>query len=308
VGNPRETGVLDEDFLPRPAAKRIVLTAGHGLPGTLTQGRELEYGRGRVGYAAERREVLDDADFRALTGFARRQVEAHPPDLRVDVVAPIEDEQGLLGLITLGGPRLRQGQEKRLLKMVADLTGVALAHVTLLRTTRDQANIDGLTGVYNKRHLQKLIGDRIHDAERQHTPLSLLIIDIDHFKHYNDTNGHLEGDGVLKRVGALLKSSTREDDVAGRYGGEEFVILFPGATKDLAMRLAENLRRAVAATQFPHAARQPLGCVTISGGVATFPEDSRNANGLIRAADQALYDAKAAGRNRIVAAAPTYFT
>jgi diguanylate cyclase (GGDEF)-like protein len=74
------------------------------------------------------------------------------------------------------------------------------------------------------------------------------------------------------------------------------------------MRLAENLRRGIAATQFPHAVRQPLGSVTISGGVATFPEDSRNANGLIRAADQALYDAKAAGRNRIVAATTTYFT
>jgi diguanylate cyclase (GGDEF)-like protein len=308
VGNPRETGVLDEDFLARPAVKRIVLAAGHGLPQSLTQGMELEYGKGRIGYAAERREAMDDADFRALSGFARRQVEAHPQALRVDAVAPIEDEGGLLGLVAFGGPRLRQGQEKRLLKMVADLTGVALTHVTLLRQTEEAAVIDGLTGVYNKRHLQKLIGDRIHDAERYHTPLSLLIIDIDHFKHYNDTNGHLEGDGVLKKVGALLKASTREDDVAGRYGGEEFVVLFPGATKELAMRLAENLRRGIAATQFPHAVRQPLGSVTISGGVATFPEDSRNANGLIRAADQALYDAKAAGRNRIVAATTTYFT
>ena len=123
-----------------------------------------------------------------------------------------------------------------------------------------------------------------------------MILDIDHFKHYNDTNGHLEGDDVLKRIGAILKSAVRDDtDVVVRYGGEEFVILFPGATKAVASRQAETIRRAVETHPFKHAARQPLGAVTISGGVASFPEDARNSVALLRAADQALYEAKAAG-------------
>jgi len=169
------------------------------------------------------------------------------------------------------------------------------------------ANMDGPTETYNKRYLQSRINDDIHKAESANSALSLMILDIDHFKHYNDTNGHLEGDDVLKRIGAILKSAVRDDtDVVVRYGGEEFVILFPGATKGVASRQAENIRRAVETHPFKHAARQPLGAVTISGGVASFPEDARNSVALLRAADQALYEAKAAGRNRIISASPTY--
>ena len=167
--------------------------------------------------------------------------------------------------------------------------------------------MDGLTETYNKRYLQNRLSDDIKKAEAANGALSLLILDIDHFKHYNDTNGHLEGDDVLKRIGAILKHQIRDDtDVVVRYGGEEFVIVFPGASKAVAARQAENIRRAVETHPFKHAARQPLGAVTISGGVAAFPEDGKNQVALLRAADQALYEAKAAGRNRIVNATPNY--
>ncbi len=113
---------------------------------------------------------------------------------------------------------------------------------------------------------------------------------------------------MLKTLGKILKGSIREDDMAARYGGEEFVVLYPGVAKADALRLAEGLRRAVESAAIAHGARQPLGALTISGGVATFPEDSANAVDLIRCADQALYEAKAAGRNRIVAASANYLT
>jgi diguanylate cyclase (GGDEF)-like protein len=296
-------------FVARPAQRRLALAAGRGLPPDLTPGFELEYGQGRPGHVAETRRTMDDSDFVNLTSLMRRQVDAAAvKGLRADVVAPIEDEEGLMGILCMGGPHARHGEEKRLLKMVADLTSVALTHVTRLRTTEESANVDGLTGVYNKRYLQKRLGDELHRAEREQVPVSLLIIDVDHFKHYNDTNGHLAGDEVLKKVGQILKGSIREDDVAARYGGEEFVVVFPGALKPLAMKIAEGLRHAVERGVFENYARQPLGAVTISGGVATFPEDAGNAVALIRAADQALYDAKAQGRNRILPASPHYLT
>jgi diguanylate cyclase (GGDEF)-like protein len=296
-------------FVARPAQRRLSLGEGRGLSGDLQPGHEIEYGHDRIGHVAENRLTMDESDFRAVTAVVRRHLEATAvKGLKADVVAPVEDESGLIAVLCLGGVRIRQGQEKKLLRMVADLTAVAATHLGRLRNVEEAADRDGLTGAYNKRYFQRRLGDEIQKAEREHRPLSLLILDIDHFKHYNDTNGHLAGDEVLKKVGQILKSSIREDDTAARYGGEEFVILYPGAQKELAARLAEQLRRAVEGHPFPHRGTQPLGAVTISGGVATFPEDSRNGVDLIRCADQALYEAKGAGRNRIVAASPNYLT
>ena len=106
----------------------------------------------------------------------------------------------------------------------------------------------------------------------------------------------------------VVQESVRKIDIAARYGGEEFVVIYPGAPKDVALRLAEKLRRAVEAYPFRHGEKQPLGRVTLSGGVANFPEDARSAMDLMRSADQALYEAKSSGRNRIVGAGRNYLT
>jgi diguanylate cyclase (GGDEF)-like protein len=311
--NPEQSAI----FVARPAQKRLALAAGRGLPTSIKVGQELSYGEGRLGYVAEHKTTMDQDDFRKAPGekslrvsLVKQQLAAKGfKGLRADVVAPIEDENGsLMGLICVGGVKTRPGQEKRLLNMVAQLTSVALTQIAKLRIVEELADVDGLTGVYNKRYFQKRLGDELYKAERDHVPLSLLILDIDHFKHYNDRNGHLEGDEVLKKMGQLLKTSIREDDVAARYGGEEFIVLYPGAGKELSLRLAEGLRKAVASCRFSHGPHQPLGALTISGGVATFPEDSRSGVDLIRCADQALYDAKAAGRNRVAPATPNYLT
>jgi diguanylate cyclase (GGDEF)-like protein len=290
-------------FMARPAQRRLALADGQGLPAALVPGVELEYGQGRVGHVAETRIIMEDADFAVVSPALKSHLEATDiPGLRADLVAPIEDEDQLIGVLCLGGLMRGKGHEKTLLRMVADVTAVALAQISRLRATEEAANVDSLTGVYNKRHLQKRLEDEMQKAEREGLPMSLLMLDIDHFKNYNDTNGHLEGDEVLKKVGQLLKGSIREDDVAARYGGEEFVVLYVGAGKDLALRLAEGLRRAVESSAFPHRERQPLGALTISGGVASYPRDAETGVDLIRAADQALYEAKASGRNRVLGA------
>ncbi|HLA76077.1 MAG TPA: diguanylate cyclase [Vicinamibacteria bacterium] len=307
VSRPRDDGPLDDDLLSR-RGKRLLLVAAHGLPASVGQGFEVDFGQGHVGYVAEHPLAMDRADFEGLPRTAKRALEATPHGLRPDLVVPIEHEGTLLGVFLVGGPGQRQEQAKRLLKMVADLTAVALVYLTRLRTVEESAELDGLTGLLNKRALANRLGDEIHQAQRSSQPLSLLMLDIDHFKNYNDSNGHLEGDEVLKEVGRLFKRAIREDDLAARYGGEEFVILYPGAPKEVAERLAENLRRTVEAHSFPHGTSQPLGKVTISGGVATFPEDALSAVDLLRAADQSLYEAKGAGRNRIIRAVPAFLT
>src|SRR5262245_608890 len=131
--------------------------------------------------------------------------------------------------------------------------------------------------------------------------VSVFLLDIDHFKQYNDTNGHLDGDELLKRMGGLLRENSRENEVVGRYGGEEFLVIMPGTTKETELKVAERIRMLVEGTPFDHAGRQPAGKVTISGGVATWPGDGDDVDALLRNADAALYEAKRAGRNRVVA-------
>jgi diguanylate cyclase (GGDEF)-like protein len=293
-------------FLVRPVEQKqkLLLADGRGLPASLAKGTTLDYGQGRPGYVAQHRLAMDEGDFATLGATARRQLESTAVrELEAEVVVPMEYGDSLVGVLTVGGAQRRVGHEKRLLKMVGDLAAVAIHHVASLSATKKTADVDGLTGTYTKRALTTRLGDEIHKAERDGVPLGLLILDIDHFKNYNDTNGHQDGDEVLKKVGQLLMSHVREEqDVVARYGGEEFVVLFPGATKSLALRVADGLRAAVESHPFPHAALQPLGKLSISGGVAAFPDDARSMVELIRAADQALYEAKAQGRNRILPA------
>lgn len=302
-------------FVARPSRKKLALAAGFGLPPHLKPGVEVDYGQGRVGYVAEHLVSMDEGDFKMAPGEAvvraadaRRGLEVSGVNgLKADVVAPIAAERDLMGVLCIGAARTRGGPErKKLLTMVADLTAAALVHASRLRASEESGMLDGLTGVHNKKFMFDRLADHIRRAEKDGGPVSVMILDLDHFRHYNQTNGSLQGDEVLKQLGALLKGSVRESDLVARYGGEEFVIVYPGAGKELAMRLGENLRQAI--EHYPFAARgqQPLGAVTVSGGVATFPEDSRKADNLLRCADQALYEAKAAGRNRIFPGEPNF--
>ncbi len=139
------------------------------------------------------------------------------------------------------------------------------------------------------------------------TSMSLAMIDVDHFKKYNDQNGHSAGDQVLKGVARLAAGTTRKTDMVARYGGEEFTVVMGGAKKQMAQQHAERIRRIIAQQPFPHAETQPLGCLSISVGVATLPDDATTLEGLFEKADQALYEAKRRGRNQVVvyqAAAP----
>jgi len=161
---------------------------------------------------------------------------------------------------------------------------------------------DGLTGLYNHRHFHERLGLEVERSARTGLPMSLLMIDVDHFKHYNDTNGHPAGDDVLRQVARIMGDGRRANDFCARYGGEEFAIVLVDTDKLTAAQVAERLRERVAQTNFPNGDLQPGGKLSISVGVASLPDDAGDAEALVRAADKALYDAKAAGRNQVVLA------
>ena len=171
---------------------------------------------------------------------------------------------------------------------------------TLNKKFRELAIRDGLTGLYNHRHGESRLFDEFDRARKFKRKLSLLFIDLDHFKIFNDANGHQAGDEVLHSLGKLMSSAARDSDTVARWGGEEFIIIAPETDEEQACQLAESIRKQVAEFAFPHADKQPLGHVSLSLGVATLADHIENAEKLLGLADKAVYKAKESGRNRTV--------
>ena len=182
---------------------------------------------------------------------------------------------------------------------VAEDMALALANLRLRETLRSQAIRDPLTGLFNRRYLEETMERELNRVKRQGTSLGVIMMDLDHFKQYNDTFGHSAGDELLSALGILLKSQIRGEDIACRYGGEEFLLILPGASMEIALERAESLRQAV---KEMHQHHQGLKPTTLSLGVAVYPDHGDTGLQLIRSADAALYRAKKAGRDRVMAA------
>ena len=203
------------------------------------------------------------------------------------------------GLLHLAGT----DADERFALNVASQIALALANVKLRESLQMQAVRDPLTGLYNRRYLEQALERELRRAVREKTPVGILMADIDFFKRINDTAGHAAGDEVLRELGRFFTDHLRPYDVACRFGGEEFTLILPGSTLETAARQAERLRESVRELT-PSYEGRPLGPLSLSLGVAAFPEDGDTAEALLSAADAALYRAKAAGRNRVVAGRP----
>lgn len=301
-------------FVARRAQGKLVLANGFGLGAHLAPGAEVAIGEGRVGYVAEYQATMGTRDFQLAPGeetAATQDVRRHLDQaglrgLRIDVAAPIMEGLELIGVLTAGGVRARKGQEKRLLALVADLTAFALTHAGRLKASEESASLDGLTGLQSRGAFEVRLVRAFEQAQRESSSFSIVLLDIDHFAQYNRNSGHLRADEVLRQLGQILRGGVRQEDVVARFGGEEFAVLFPGAPKEVALRLADGLREAVESYPFRDRALQPAGAVTVSGGVATFPEDAAHAEALVHCAEEALEMAKAGGRNQVVAATPSF--
>ncbi len=290
-------------FFTNREEKSLYLAFKKGISDRVALGARVAFSEGMIGWVASHQATMDRDDFHNQSGIRRGSASdlAFDASMSIELIAPMTYENECLGVICVGGISRRPSDHKRMIKMAADLGSLAVYNYTLYTSFQAMANSDQLTKLYTKRYLLARMGEEIHKAEQTNQPLSVFIFDIDHFKKYNDTHGHLAGDDILRLVGTLIRQEVREEDTAARYGGEEFVVILPSTTKENALVMAEKMRRVIEAQPFPNAGTQPLGRVTISGGVATLGHDGRTTNELLGAADQALYLAKERGRNRVIA-------
>lgn len=286
---------------------RLVVAAAAPKGGAIALGAEITLGHGPIGFAAEVQRVMDRHDF-----------ESQPPEVRAtlksqsfsgfvpDIVAPMVSGEETLGAIAVRGLKRHAVDPKDILRVIAQTGALALVSLERLTEMTATANVDGLTRAFNKRFVMQRLAEEIRRAQDESHSLALFLFDIDHFKHYNDRNGHVAGDQVLRELSRLVQENVRRDSIFGRFGGEEFVLMLPGADKEKGLAAAENIRRLIAEHTFEFGANQPLGCLSISGGVAACPADATESGGLLRSADEALYAAKRAGRNRVMGSVARY--
>lgn len=216
---------------------------------------------------------------------------------------PMTAQSETLGVLSISAARTDGYSEieRQTIQTITDQLSLALANLRLHETLRNQSLRDPLTGVFNRRYLDDVLPREVARARRGGKPLALAMLDIDHFKKFNDTYGHEGGDKLLTEFGKLLTDHCRSEDVVCRYGGEEFALILPGASLDAASERAKALCAAVRKMKVDLRG-QPLGQVTMSVGVASFPHHGGTGPGVLNAADTALYEAKNSGRDRVVAA------
>ncbi len=226
----------------------------------------------------------------------------HGPQGEVDSPAhlcvPLVAHGEMLGILTLTADTPISQQSRSVALAAGEQVSMALANLKLQETLRSQSLRDPLTGLFNRRYLEVSLERETQRASRRGQPLSVLMLDIDHFKRFNDSHGHDAGDALLAQFGALLTRTVRNEDVACRYGGEEFTIVMQETTSGQALERAEQICAAVRTLDVQHR-RQTLGPVSVSIGIATLPADGSTPAELLRSADRALYAAKNAGRDQV---------
>ncbi len=235
----------------------------------------------------------------ALRGGSRRQ------ELKSFALLPLVEDKQLSGYIRLGSVAADHfsGYHEQVLELAAGMVSMAVSNARLHREVARLAEKDGLTGLFNISCFRKIFAEKLELVKSLKGALSLLMLDLDHFKQVNDRYGHLAGDQVLKETAAVLASCLREDiDIAARYGGEEFVVMLPGMPREEGMKVAERLRESIAKTVN---VGEDSAAQTVSIGVASLYDNGEEVEKIIESADQALYQAKEGGRDQVRGAEAT---
>jgi two-component system cell cycle response regulator len=231
---------------------------------------------------------------------AKQRMMSPKASLKSHLTLPLAVEGEILGCLSLNSdqPNAFDAQDLQFLSVIGYQMAASLKHFQRFSSIKNMATYDTLTGLYNRRYFEERLGVEAEKSFYSGIPLSLVMVDIDHFKKINDTFGHTEGDQILCKISSILKNSVRRNDTVARYGGEEFILILPEAGLEQSFVIAERIRQMVEKTLFEVGRAQVH--LTLSMGISNFPSRRvKSKEELIKMADQALYDAKRGGRNKV---------
>ncbi len=280
---------------------QLHIKSSYGIPKNVTRNQYYEYGANIFGKALEEQKIIYLPNLTKSNKYDFYNAQ-HQYDNGSFLTIPIKPENGPpIGVINLYRMKNNSfsNQERILLSKVADQIGKVIEKTLIYKHTKELSITDELTGLYNRRYLNQRLDREVVRAKRYKRPLTAIMIDIDYFKNFNDLNGHLLGDEILRKVANILENNIRKADILARYGGEEFIVLLPEINKAQAFRVADKLRQTIEFSHFPEEHNQPNNRITISLGLATLLEDTYSADELLDFADKALYEAKKLGRNQV---------
>lgn len=281
----------------------LLVTEGVGIPpnwkGTLT----LSPRDGMIGDAMREKILVLREEHAARWGRPELS-DLERAGMVPDAVIPIVVEESVVAILAVAGSAGRMDQERPYASMLADLVANAFQISLAIEALERRAMTDPLTGLYNRAYLADRFLVELRRARNYGFPMSVALFDIDRFKRINDRYGHPAGDAVLRTLASLLRERTRSTDAVVRYGGEEFAVLMATADSDVAFEQADRIRAELEKTTFVVPGQADPIQVTISGGVATYPQDGQTFTELIAVADAGLYHAKESGRNRVSASRP----
>jgi diguanylate cyclase (GGDEF)-like protein len=225
------------------------------------------------------------------------------PSPKVSYCLPMQIQGEILGFLHVRSEEEAYLDEpkRQLAYTVVEQTGMTISNLNLRAALREQSIRDPLTGLYNRRYMEEVLRQHLSRVTRNLHPLAIIMIDIDHFKSFNDVHGHTAGDLLLNELGRFLQSHIRREDIACRYGGEEFILIMPDATLEQAQHRADYVRQEAKQLQV-HDIDKSYSGITLSLGVAAYPQHGRSIETVLRVADTALYRAKQEGRDRTMVA------
>ena len=286
-----------------PQSEELYIKSSVGLSKRTISGVRIKPGEGIVGWVfKEGKPLLIKEGAKDLRSKKFEEIEM---ELKSIISVPLKIKNQAIGVINAYNKRegdVFNTDDLQLLSAFANQAAIAIQNAQLHQEVKRLAITDGLTDLYNFRYLQERLEEETKRAQRFRRPLALIMADIDHFKEFNDTYGHPEGNKVLKVLANIIKANVREIDIVGRYGGEEFIIILPEADRNEAQRIAERIRIKVEEYNFQNKEdhlNNPNRKITLSLGVTSYFQESISPQNLIYKVDQALYQAKRKGRNRI---------
>ncbi len=289
-------------FVPVAGSRDYTLQVGVGFPADWQGKVRLASDEGILGMAIRKKVVIAKCDPLSSTGPGSSRPSPEGSGVEPDFVAPVIGLSGIAGVVVVAGCPFPHEEERTQISMLADLLSGALQRAALAELSRSSAWLDPLTGVANRLYFAQRFEGEIRRAENYRQVLALVMLDIDEFKKINDTYGHPAGDAAIKKFAEILRGVTRSSDVVCRYGGDEFLVLVALGNVRQVVAYAELLKEKIGTARIPVPRCDVPIRLTASGGIAMFPVDGRSTTELLHAADDALYEAKRQGRNRILLA------